>query len=183
MYWQLTTDGDDPRRLALPGGLDPADPLHRAGAAALRTAVESASHFADLLLDARLTATAHDGNPATAEEAVRAAAALVAASPPARWLDRIDRVAAALHVPPGTVHGAVLDARPITGPSSSSYSSMQRRQASLSAPTQQRNDTIGASDVRAADHGDLDSHHPAGRHPQITRAEPTVKKPQRRAKT
>ncbi|SFP63487.1 DNA primase, catalytic core [Geodermatophilus dictyosporus] len=134
MYWKLTALGDDPRLLTLPGGLDPADLLHREGAAALRVAIRSAGTLAERLLDARLPATAHDTSPAVVRKAVRDAAAIIAASSPARWLNRIDRVTQALPVPPGTVHMAVLNARPITEPSSSSYSFMPRRQASLSAP-------------------------------------------------
>ncbi|MGY1829048.1 MobF family relaxase [Geodermatophilus sp. SYSU D01180] len=133
MYWQLTARGDDPRRLVLAGGLDPADLLQRKGDAALRTAAESAGHLADLLLAARLTATAHDPSPAAAQDAVRDAAAIIAASPPARWLDRIDRVTAALHLPPGTVHRAVLDAGPVPGLPSSNGDPRRTRPAS--APT------------------------------------------------
>ncbi len=136
MYWQLTAVGDHPRRLALPGGLDPADLLHREGAAALRTAVESAGHLADLLLGRRLQATSQDRSPAAVRETVRDTAAIVAASPPARWLDRIDRVTQALRVPPGTVHRAVLDAGRVPGLPPSSSSSRRPRQASRSAPAQ-----------------------------------------------
>ncbi len=52
IYWQLTARGDDPRRLALPDGLDPADLFHRDGATALQTAIDTSSSLADALLDA-----------------------------------------------------------------------------------------------------------------------------------
>jgi hypothetical protein len=47
IFWQLTARGDDPRRLTQPDGLDPADVLHRDGAVALRTALETSDSLAD----------------------------------------------------------------------------------------------------------------------------------------
>ncbi|MGY1631885.1 MobF family relaxase [Geodermatophilus sp. SYSU D01186] len=114
MYWQLTARDDDPRHLLLPDGLDPADLLEQ-GAAALRAAIEAASTLADHLLDACVTGTAPDGNPGALLQTVRDAAAIISASPPSRWLDRIDWVTEALNVSPGTVHAAVLDASPVSG--------------------------------------------------------------------
>ncbi|WP_034508265.1 MobF family relaxase [Blastococcus sp. URHD0036] len=116
IYWQLTARGDDPRRLALPHGLDPADLLHRHGATALRTAINVSGSLAADLLDSRLTPTAHDENPLGIRAAVRDAAAIITALPPARWLAHIDRVTDALGLPCGTVHRAVLGTEPITSP-------------------------------------------------------------------
>ncbi|TFV88127.1 toprim domain-containing protein [Blastococcus sp. CT_GayMR20] len=112
IFWQLTARGGDPRRLALPHGLDPADLFHRDGATALRAAIDTADSLAHHLLDARITAAAGDGSPSAVRDAVREAAAIIAALPPARWLTHIDHVTNALQLPPGTVHMAVLDARP-----------------------------------------------------------------------
>jgi DNA primase catalytic core len=134
IYWQLTTRDDDPRRLALPDGLDPADLLHRDGAARLRTAIETSGSLADHLLDTRVVATAHGKSPAAIREAVRDAAVIITASPPARWLDRIDRVTEALNLPSGTVHMAVLDARPVTGLPSLGRSFMRSQRASFATP-------------------------------------------------
>lgn len=113
-YWQLTARGDDPRRLVLPDGLDPADLFHRDGAAALQTAISDSCNLADTLLDARLTPALHDRSTADLPAALRDVAAVIVALPPSRWLAHIDRVTETLGVPPGTVHRAVLNTEPIT---------------------------------------------------------------------
>ncbi|MDP9391633.1 MAG: toprim domain-containing protein, partial [Actinomycetota bacterium] len=110
IYRQLTARGDDPRRLALPTGLDPADLHHDGGAPALREAIARAGNLADQVLDAGIARAVPSGNTADVTQAVREAAAIIAALPPPRWLSHIDRVTDALHLPPGTVHQAVLDA-------------------------------------------------------------------------
>jgi DNA primase catalytic core len=109
IFWQLTARGDDPRRLQLPAGGDPADLLSWHGAAALQQAITTAGSLADQLLDARL-ATARSGHPADVDAAIRDAAAVITALPPSRWLYHIDRVTAALRLSVGTVHSAVLAA-------------------------------------------------------------------------
>ncbi|MGY1683150.1 MobF family relaxase [Geodermatophilus sp. SYSU D01176] len=116
IYWQLTARGDDPRRLDLPEGSDPADLLHRDGATALQTAIDTSTSLADTLLDARLTPALRDGSTSDIHAALRDVGAVIIALPPSRWLAHIDRVTEALGVPPGTVHRAVLDTEPITAP-------------------------------------------------------------------
>ncbi len=123
MFWQLTTRGDDPRRLALPDGLDPADLFHRDGATALRTAIDTSPSLAGALLDARLTPVEQNRSTAEIRAALRDMGAIITAVPPSRWLDFIDRVTEVLGVPPGTVHRAVLDTEPITAPRRSSTTS------------------------------------------------------------
>jgi DNA primase catalytic core len=113
MFWQLTTRGDDPRRLALPDGLDPADLFHRDGATALRTAIDTSPSLAGALLDGRLTPGEQNRSSADLGAALRDMGAIITAVPPSRWLDLIDRVTEVLGVPPGTVHRAVLDTDPI----------------------------------------------------------------------
>ncbi|SFT82430.1 DNA primase, catalytic core [Geodermatophilus amargosae] len=108
MYWQLTARGDNPRRLTLPDGLDPADLFHRDGATALRTATQSSSGLADTLLDARVTPAVRNPTTADLRAALRDAGTVIAALPPGRRLAHIDRVTEVLGVPPGTVHQAVL---------------------------------------------------------------------------
>ncbi|MBN1097160.1 relaxase domain-containing protein [Blastococcus sp. TML/C7B] len=110
IYWQLTSRGDAPRRLALPEGLDPADLVHRDGATGLRTAIDSSCSLADILLDARVTLALCRRSVLDIHAALREAGAIIVALPPCRWLAHIDRVTEALGVPPGTVHRAVLDA-------------------------------------------------------------------------
>ncbi len=114
IYWQLTSRGDDPRRLALPDGLDPADLFYRDGATALRAAIDTSCSLADTLLDARLTSALRDGSTLDMHGALREVGAIIVALPPSRWLAHIDRVTEALGVPPGTVHRAVLDTESIT---------------------------------------------------------------------
>ncbi|ADB73516.1 MobF family relaxase [Geodermatophilus obscurus] len=140
IYWQLTTRGDDPRRLALPDGLDPADLLHRDGPTALRTAVDTSSSLADSLLDARLTPAAHDRSPSDIHTALRDAAAVIVALPPGRWLAHIDRVTEVLGVPPGTVHRAVLDTEPITAAPRGATTGPQRT-SRLTPPSEDRHRT------------------------------------------
>jgi hypothetical protein len=134
MYWQLTTRSDDPRRLTVPDGLDPAGFLHRDSTAALRTAIEAAGNLTEHLLDAHLAAGAHDYSPDVIGETVRAAATMIAASPPARWLDHIERVTEALGLPPGIGHMAVLDARPAIGRAPTMGSPMRSQQGSPATP-------------------------------------------------
>ncbi|SHN52782.1 DNA primase, catalytic core [Geodermatophilus obscurus] len=113
MFRQLTTRGDDPRRLALPDGLDPADLFHSDGATALRTAIDTSPSLAGALLDARLTPVEQNRSTGDIRAALRDVGAIITAAPPSRWLDFIDRVTEVLAVPPGTVHRAVLDTEPI----------------------------------------------------------------------
>jgi DNA primase len=114
IYRQLTARGDDPRRLALPDGLDPADLFHRDGATALQGAIDSSNNLADTLLAARLPPALRDGSTSEMYAALRDLSAIIVALPPGRWLAPIDRVTEALGVPPGTVHQAVLDTESIT---------------------------------------------------------------------
>jgi DNA primase len=133
IYWQLTARGDNPRRLALPDGLDPADLLHHRGTTALQTAIDTTGSLAEGLLDARLSRALHDGDAAGPQAVLRDVSALIVALPPGRWLAYIDRVTAVLGVPPGTVHGAVLDTEPITA--APRRTPTGRPQAPRSAPT------------------------------------------------
>jgi DNA primase catalytic core len=114
IYWQLTARGDDPRRLALPDGLDPADLFHRDGATALQTAIDSSCSLAATLLAARLTPVLREGSTSDMHAALREVGAIIVALPPSRWLAHIDRVTEALGLPPGFVHRAVLDTESIT---------------------------------------------------------------------
>ncbi|MGY5884164.1 MobF family relaxase [Modestobacter lacusdianchii] len=110
IYWQLTSRGDAPRRLALPEGLDPADLVHRDGTTGLRTAIDSSRSLADVLLDARINPASRERSDSDIHAALCEAGAIIVALPPGRWLAHIDRATEVLGVPQGTVHSAVLDA-------------------------------------------------------------------------
>jgi DNA primase catalytic core len=108
VFWRLTARGDDPRHLRLPPGLDPADLLRTAGAAALTAALAAAPGLAEDLLADRLAPVGPDAAVAQVQRAVDATADLIAAVPPGRRLPLIDRVTGVLGLQPGVVHAAVL---------------------------------------------------------------------------
>jgi DNA primase catalytic core len=134
IFWQLTARGDDPRRLTLPHGLDPADLLHRDGAATLRAAIETAGSLAHQLLDVRIASAVCDRGTVATQKAVREAVEIIVALPPARWVPHIDRVTDALELRPGTVHMAVLDATPTTARPSSTRRIPSRPPGASSCP-------------------------------------------------
>ncbi|WP_336029268.1 MobF family relaxase [Geodermatophilus sp. FMUSA9-8] len=109
MYWQLTARGDDPRRLRLPDGRDPADLLREGGHGGLRAAIHQADDLATRLIDARLLQQ-RAGDVSDPVPLVEVAA-VIAALPPPRWLHHIDRVTKHLDQRPGVLHAAVLAAR------------------------------------------------------------------------
>ncbi|SDG04800.1 DNA primase, catalytic core [Blastococcus aurantiacus] len=126
IYWQLTARGDDPRRLAVPDGLDPADVLFRHGAVALRAAIETSESLADALLDVRLARPQSEGDASALQAAVLDAAAVIVAAPPARRLAHIDRVTETLGVPVGSVHRAVLNTEPMNAVTTASPGRVSR---------------------------------------------------------
>jgi len=110
-YWQLTARGDNPRRLVMADGVDPADVLRRGGPAVLRDALAQAGSLAEQLIGQRTAAAA--GNTGTAQNhltAIRAAAEVIGALPPNRWLPLIEKVTRDLDAIPGSVHMEVFDA-------------------------------------------------------------------------
>ncbi|WP_142027252.1 MobF family relaxase [Blastococcus colisei] len=107
-YWQLAARGDDPRRLPMSEGYDPADILSTGGPGALRELLDESGSLAEHLIDRMITATPAD--PVGAATTIHAAAEIIAALPPTRWLHHADRVTAALQKAPGSVHQAVLNA-------------------------------------------------------------------------
>nr|MBA2417209.1 toprim domain-containing protein [Geodermatophilaceae bacterium] len=110
-YWQLTARGDNPARLAMSDGLDPADVLRTGGTTTLQQALQESGSLAEHLVNQRISAATH--NTATAEErvaAIRAAAEVIGALRPNRWLHHIDRVTDVLDAVPGSVHLEVIEA-------------------------------------------------------------------------
>ena len=110
-YWQLTARGDNPHRLRLPTGSDPAQLLHTHGPDALYDALTTAAPLARILLDTRIAAWADHLDEVEARiNAVRAAAPIIGALPPEHWLDHIDHLTTATGTMPGLAHLEVLDA-------------------------------------------------------------------------
>jgi hypothetical protein len=116
IYWQLTTRGDDPRRLALPVRLDPADLFHRDGATVLWTAIEASRGLADALLDARLTPRFCDRSTSDTHAALPDIGAIIVALPPSRgW-----------HTSAGSPRPSACRPAPSTGPCSKPNQSPRR---------------------------------------------------------
>jgi DNA primase catalytic core len=110
-YWQLTARGGDPRHLVMANGTDPAELLQTAGPQALRQALEDPPTLARTMIDARVADWADRLH--TAEGlvlAVRSAADVIGALPPAQWLEHITYLQTLVDALPGQVHLAVLDA-------------------------------------------------------------------------
>ncbi len=92
-YWILTTRGADPRHVAFPAGHDPASQLRQDGPQALASRLTTATRpLAQILVDERL-------NHLPPDQALPAAAAVIAAGHPADWRTRTTAVARRLHLP------------------------------------------------------------------------------------
>jgi len=109
-YWQLTARGDNPRRLAMADGFDPAEVLRRGGVPALGDALDRAGSLAEHLIDRRIAPTAGNSSAEDHAAGIRAAAEIIGALPPQRWLPHIQRVTDVLQAAPGSVHMEVIDA-------------------------------------------------------------------------
>ncbi|MDQ3735808.1 MAG: toprim domain-containing protein, partial [Actinomycetota bacterium] len=109
-YWQLTARGDNPRRLVMDEGLDPAAMLQADGREELLEALMGAGSLAGHLVDQRIAEAGPDGTAAGQALTIRAAAEVIGALPPPRWLEHIDHVTQVLDAPPGSVHLEVIDA-------------------------------------------------------------------------
>ena len=103
-FWMLTARGDTPRHLCLAGGQDPAEVLQLGGPTALRDALADAEPLGWHLLDERLD---HLGGTA---QMLGGCAAIIAAQPPAAWMEQIDHAAGRTRPAPGTLQQAVADA-------------------------------------------------------------------------
>ena len=110
-YWQLTARGGNPRHLVMPDGADPAALLQSDGPDVLRAALLDPPALARTLLDQRLAQWAERLNTAEGTVlAVRAAADVIGALPPAHWLEHISYLNSLIDAAPGLVHLEVLDA-------------------------------------------------------------------------
>lgn len=109
-YWQLTgRRAAPPRRLDLPAETDPASLYQQrpGGPALLRAALEDAPDLAGRLI-ATVIADARD-TVRDRDHAVQSAAQIIAALPPDAWPNHVDKLTAALDLPVGIAHMAVLD--------------------------------------------------------------------------
>jgi len=92
-YWILAARGADPRHVAFPAGHDPASLLRQDGPQALASRLTTATRpLAQVLVDERLSHLPPD-------QALPAAAAVIAAGRPADWRTRTSAVARRLHLP------------------------------------------------------------------------------------
>ena len=99
-FWLLAQHGMDPTVASFPDGADPADLLTNQGAHALLEALEAATPLSQVLVTERLTNL-------TGDEAISAAAAVLAAASPTRWGDGCQQVAANRAIEPGQVRSAL----------------------------------------------------------------------------
>ena len=101
-YWILTPYGHDPRYAALPDGTDPADLLATGRAAALATALESASPLARRLIDERMSHL-------PAGEAALDALRVIAAQPSQQWENGLQDLADRLAIPDSVLRPTLTD--------------------------------------------------------------------------
>lgn len=92
-YWLLTQHGLTPQTVTWQAGSDPADTLARTGPDGLRQALEATSPLSQLLLTDNLA------QEVAGLEALRRAAAVVAAGPPDGWDAGTQQVADAMNLP------------------------------------------------------------------------------------
>lgn len=99
-FWLLAQHGMDPAVASFPDGADPADLLTNQGAHTLLEALEAATPLSQVLLAERLTNL-------TGDEAINAAAAVLAAASPTRWGDGCQQVAANRAIELGQIRSAL----------------------------------------------------------------------------
>jgi DNA primase catalytic core len=108
-FWRLASLGADPRHLALPSGVDPADVLRNEGDAVLTRRLSAATNFGARLLD-HLVADTDVHDAAARLSAARAAARVIAALPPDQWTSHVERLTDRLALPPGMLPLEIIDA-------------------------------------------------------------------------
>lgn len=110
-FWQLAALGADPKHLAMPDGVDPADLLRTEGPTSLADRLGNTDILGASILDRMLDNHATDHSDAAARIwLARDAARVIGALPPGRWIDQIQRVNDRLTLPPGMLHMEVIDA-------------------------------------------------------------------------
>lgn len=110
-FWQLAALGADPKHLAMPDGVDPADLLRTEGPTSLADRLGNTDILGASILDRMLDDHATDHSDAAARIwLARDAARVIGALPPGRWIDQIQRLNDRLTLPPGMLHMEVIDA-------------------------------------------------------------------------
>ncbi|WP_148046155.1 MobF family relaxase [Nocardioides marmoriginsengisoli] len=110
-FWRLAALGADPRHLAMPDGVDPADLLRTEGPTSLADRLGNTDILGASILDRMLDDHATGLSDAAARIwLARDTARVISALPPGRWIDQIERVNESLTLPPGMLHMEVIDA-------------------------------------------------------------------------
>ena len=110
-FWQLTARNDDPRRLRLPDGSDPAELLRIEGPPALYAALTSAPPLAGDVIADRMAPHADDLHTVEGRvSATRRAAEVIAALPPDRWAGHLIDLVALIGISEDVAIHEILDA-------------------------------------------------------------------------
>ena len=109
-FWRLAAVRANPRHLALPDGVDPADVLRDAGAAALAARLGDTSEFAGVLTDRLIERRLPGHTDAFARvDLAREVARIIGALPPDRWLELAQQLAERLDLTLPTIHEEIYD--------------------------------------------------------------------------
>jgi DNA primase catalytic core len=110
-FWRLAALRANPRYLALPDGVDPADVLRTEGAVALAGRLTGSPLFAAALIDRRVAERIDEHSDTAARIWLgRDLARVIGALPPNQWLERIQQVAEGIDLPLAMVQQEVLEA-------------------------------------------------------------------------
>jgi DNA primase catalytic core len=110
-FWQLAARGENPHRLLIPHGKDPAELLHTDGLTALRAQLDSATPLAEQIIADRTRP--YSDRLDTIEGrvyATRRAAEVIGALPPQTWPAHATALAERFGMAPATVINEILDA-------------------------------------------------------------------------
>jgi len=119
-FWNLTAADLDPRFVALPEGLDPADALQAHGPELIQAAIANRTPLGDTMLEQTLRTAGHWSDAAVRQNIVEQAARILAARGADTWTEPITRLNHRLHLSPGilehrTVNESIARDRDPTG--------------------------------------------------------------------
>jgi DNA primase catalytic core len=110
-FWRLAVLRANPRHLALPACVDPADVLRKEGAAAIAERLASSTGFAELLIDRSIDdRMASHSDALSRVDLCREVADIIGALPPGLWPRHAQRAAERLDLPLATVHEEIIEA-------------------------------------------------------------------------